>query len=79
VAGSTILVERTDSGAIMMVAGFIPMVTRVNPSTVGVGRTPHALEGGGQFSDASRKHGHPKVSRYVHALLLQTLVVGCAL
>jgi hypothetical protein len=52
VAGSTIPAERTDSGAIMMVVGFIPMVTRVNPSTMGMGRTPHALDGGGQFSDA---------------------------
>jgi hypothetical protein len=77
-AGSTIPAERIDSGAVMMVVGSIPTVSGADPSTMGVGRTPYASEGGGQSSEASRKCGHPKVSRYVHAPLLRTLVVGCA-
>jgi hypothetical protein len=76
--GSTIPKERTDFGAVMMVVGSIHAATGVNPSTMGVGRAPHALKGGCQSFEASQKHGNPKVSRYVHALLFRTLVVRCA-
>jgi hypothetical protein len=36
-AGSAILAERSDSGAVMMVVGSIPVVTGADSSTVGVG------------------------------------------
>jgi hypothetical protein len=35
--GSTVPVERTDSNAVMMAVGSIPMATGVDSSTMGVG------------------------------------------
>jgi hypothetical protein len=64
-AGFTIPTKRIDSSTVVMVVGSILVATGANPSTVGVGRIPHASEGGGQSSEVPRKRGRPKVSRYV--------------